>query len=243
MPIAAFTFGSFGDILALVDLAIQVHAALSSSAGASEDYQALVSELHSFSQLLQNVQTIHTLTLHGLNRDPPTVSLQNAIRFALERSKVLLDTICAKIAGYQKSLRRGGSGNMMKDSWRKIGWAIFKKDEIQEMRRQLGGCTQSITAHLSVSQSYVPQLLCSIPPSMQNYNSLLRIVGHLDTVSLDSSRFPLKMESRWRNFFFVWSRCPKSLDIHGKAELLVTTELSYYLTCLARKLPSHTNSV
>lgn len=153
MSIAAFTFGSFGDILALIDLAIQVHNALSSSAGASEDYRALVSELHSFSQLLQNVQTIHTLTRHSSDGGPPPASLQNAIHFALERSKTLLNAICAKIAGYQKSLRRGGSGNMMKDSWRKIGWTLFKKDEILEMRRRLGDCTQSLTAHLSVSQS------------------------------------------------------------------------------------------
>lgn len=71
MSIAAFTFGSFGDILALIDLAVQVYDALSSSAGASEDYQALVSEIHSFSQLLQNVQAIHALIRHGHDRDPP----------------------------------------------------------------------------------------------------------------------------------------------------------------------------
>lgn len=64
--------------------------------------------------------------------------------------------IYAKIAGYQKSLKRGGSGSAMKDSWRKIGWSLFKKEDIKEMRRRLSDCAQSITTLLSVSQSYVP---------------------------------------------------------------------------------------
>lgn len=154
MPIAAFTFGSFGDILALIELAIQAYNALDETTGASKDYLSLVEVVHEFSQLLQNLQNIHRYLCEAPYRPPPSV--HEPIHSALERSKVVLDTICARIAGYQTYLREGGSGNRLMDIWTKIRWGVFKQKEIKVMRKQLEECRQSITAYLSISHTYVP---------------------------------------------------------------------------------------
>lgn len=62
MSLVGFTFGSFGDIITIIGLAVQVHKALSESAGSSEEYQDLLADLGSFSQLLQIVQSASLIT-------------------------------------------------------------------------------------------------------------------------------------------------------------------------------------
>ncbi|KDQ51543.1 hypothetical protein JAAARDRAFT_40993 [Jaapia argillacea MUCL 33604] len=51
-----------------------------------------------------------------------------------------------KIQGYKKALGRGGSGS----SWRKIGWGLFKKQEIVELRTKLATHRQNIILLLTL---------------------------------------------------------------------------------------------
>lgn len=51
MSIVAFTFGTFGEVLSLIDLTLKVRTVLSDSTGSSEDDQALA-ELEWFSKFL-----------------------------------------------------------------------------------------------------------------------------------------------------------------------------------------------
>lgn len=149
--LVGFTFGSFGDIITIIGVVKQAHKALSESAGSSEDYQNLLADLDSFSQLLQTVQSVcSSVGPDGLPR-----SLENGIGEALGRSKVVLNEIYANIAGYQESLKKGGSGSWIEDSWRKIWWCLSKKEDIKEMRQRLSDCAQILDTLLSVSQSYV----------------------------------------------------------------------------------------
>lgn len=98
MSLVGFTFGSFGDIITTIGLAVQVRKALSESAGSSEEYHNLLADLDSFSHLLHTVQSVHLFSSSG--PDKALTSLVNAIRYALDCSKVLLGEIYAKIAGY-----------------------------------------------------------------------------------------------------------------------------------------------
>lgn len=135
MALVAFTFGSLGDIIAVIDLLNEVRKALSDSTGSSAEYQGLLISLDIFHDTLEAVQdTFSPASSSRRNHTPLLPSLQNAHRQALSVSHALLKDIHARIAKYQASLRKGGSGSMMRDSWRKIGWALFQKPELEEMR-------------------------------------------------------------------------------------------------------------
>lgn len=152
MSVVAFTFGSFGDVLSLINLTVKIQKALSDSRGSSEDYQALLAELDSFSEFLNTVRDALQV------RDGPKKlpdSVRNAIRSVLQSSTSLLQRFYTDIERYRRNLRKGGSGSMMRDSWMKIGWALFKQDEVREIRRKLRDQVERINALLSVSHWYV----------------------------------------------------------------------------------------
>lgn len=149
MSIIAFTFGSFGDILSIIDLAVKIRKALGDGTGSSKDYQALLFELDSFSDVLT---TLHN-AIHSQDKTQKLPgSLEQAIRNALNSARELLGESYASISSYQGSLREGGSGSMMRDSWWKIGWFLFKKDEVGEMRRRLKDQVERLNALPAVSQ-------------------------------------------------------------------------------------------
>ncbi|KAA1476269.1 hypothetical protein DENSPDRAFT_884201 [Dentipellis sp. KUC8613] len=119
MPLVAFSFGTVGDIIAVVQLLNQVRQALCDSTGSAVEYQALIGDLDALADVLGAVQHAFDPPSYqpALRRDVP-VSTANACAHALRTSA-------------------GGSGSMMKDSWRKVGWALFKKPELEEIRRRV----------------------------------------------------------------------------------------------------------
>ncbi|KAJ7173607.1 hypothetical protein C8R46DRAFT_893040 [Mycena filopes] len=124
---------SLGDVLALANLAWSIARILRESTGASAEYQALIAELESLGSALQ------TLNQFVSNPGPTKLqdSVENALRFSLSRCQTLMAAFLKKIGGYQRSLKKGGSGNGMRDSWRKIGWGLLQKDEIALLKGQL----------------------------------------------------------------------------------------------------------
>lgn len=73
-------------------------------------------------------------------------SATNAIRKHLEQCAEHLRKFNSVIEKHKKALSKGGSGNRAQDSWRKIGWALIKKQEIKEIDDALRGdiCTISL---------------------------------------------------------------------------------------------------
>lgn len=152
MSLAGFTFGSFGDVISLISLVLQVRRALGDSAGASEDHQALIAELDSFSHLLHVVR--EALTIHDNPRKLPN-SVRNAMKQGLLSSAALLADFYKDVERYSGSLRQGGSGSVIRDSWMKVEWALYKKEDVRQMRRRLADQVGRINALLSVSYWYV----------------------------------------------------------------------------------------
>ncbi|TFY67157.1 hypothetical protein EVG20_g4041 [Dentipellis fragilis] len=113
MPVFAFTIGSLGDILAVAGIASTVIKALVGSAGACDEYQELIIELGSRMKM---------------------VDVVNGLMDEVGAAHALLVTIYRKIDGYQACLGKEGSG---KDSWRKIGWSIFRKPDLVKWRARL----------------------------------------------------------------------------------------------------------
>lgn len=155
MALVAFTFGSLGDIIAVIGLN-EVRKALSESTGSSAEHQALLVSLDIFHDTLQAVRDTFS-PVESLSRQhtPLLPSLQNAHRQALNASHALIKDIHARIAKYQTSLRKGGSGSMMRDSWRKIGWALFQKPELEEMQTKMMAQVETHNIILSLALRYV----------------------------------------------------------------------------------------
>jgi len=144
----SFSFGSFGDILAIANLALCISKTLSESTGSSVEYQELITELDAVSNALHGLHEI-------VSRQPLQLSVQNTIKHALSRCWNLMDSFMARIAGYQSSLRKGGSGSRWKDTWRKVGWGMFKKEELVALKTNLSEQKSTIIMMLALSHTTV----------------------------------------------------------------------------------------
>lgn len=153
--IVGFTFGSFGDILSILQLARTVQRLLSDSLGASSEYQDLLLELDRTLRVLHLVQGV-TTPRHGSGS--LSINTHEDIRQSISRCRIVIFDLYVRIQKFRESLRKGGSGSRMRDSWRKIGWGLFKLDELVDIRRKLKDEGDVIMALLDVSNSYVVYL-------------------------------------------------------------------------------------
>ena len=128
---------SFGDIVTAVNIVHSIYNALSDSMGASYDYQCLIMELRSFEQALKIVD--HAITVAcPTGRDAIDIAAETTI--CLELRKAFHD----RIRSYQKALGRGKGA-----SWRKIGWSLFKADEVASFRQKISQHKQNIILFLN----------------------------------------------------------------------------------------------
>ena len=134
MPIVP---SSIGEIVTAAKLVHSIYKALSDSMGASYDYQCLISELRSFERALKIVDYAITVA-------PPTG--RDALNIAAETTTCLelLKMFHDRIKSYQKAL-----GGRKGASWRKIGWSLFKADEVANFRQKISQHKQNITLFLN----------------------------------------------------------------------------------------------
>jgi hypothetical protein len=137
VQIQPIDLSSFGDIVTAANIVHSIYKALSYSMGASYEYQCLISELLFFEQALRVAD-------HAITVAPPTG--RDALDIAAETTTCLelLKTFHGRIASYQKALegRKGAS-------WRKIGWSLFKADEVAYFRQKISQHKQNITLFLN----------------------------------------------------------------------------------------------
>ncbi|KDR84645.1 hypothetical protein GALMADRAFT_133896 [Galerina marginata CBS 339.88] len=131
---------SFGDIITAAGLALSIYKALSDSVGATYEYQCLIDELYSFHLALQSVNQV-------LAKSAIPLSEVHAIIEEAASCRKLLEKFWDRIKSYQKSL--GGGGRDWKDSWRKIGWGLFKAKEVMDFRQKISQRKQTIAIFLS----------------------------------------------------------------------------------------------
>ncbi|RDX42922.1 hypothetical protein OH76DRAFT_1257022 [Lentinus brumalis] len=143
MPIP-ISFSSFGDIVTAVDLALRISKALSSSTGSSYEYHYLIQELDALAHVLQLTDTA---TRTGMLQQ----DVVRALVAEIGRCHEVMDSLWERIDGYQKALGGSGSksgrypGGSACSSWRKIGWALFKAQDVQETRAKLATHRANLT--------------------------------------------------------------------------------------------------
>ncbi|TDL24238.1 hypothetical protein BD410DRAFT_896936 [Rickenella mellea] len=130
------TFGSFGDIVTAAQLAAQIVKALSSSCGSSVQYQELIEELRSLSGTLRMA---HSAAMNCTSY--PRAEDMQIVVDEITQCRSVLARFLDRIHGYQKSLGKGGTGS----TWRKIGWSLFKTQEVVDMKAKIAGYKETIT--------------------------------------------------------------------------------------------------
>jgi hypothetical protein len=125
------SFGySLGDFIAGANLTYRLIRALSRTQGACMEYQEAIMELGCLQQTFLQV---------GQMRPNRTVSRStiNAASHIVLSSIELIGDFLAKTQKYRERLCGVGSGNAMSDSWQKMGWVLFKKEELKALRDTL----------------------------------------------------------------------------------------------------------
>ncbi|KAF8967526.1 hypothetical protein BDZ97DRAFT_2073568 [Flammula alnicola] len=133
-----FVPSSFGDIVAAATLALSIYKALNDSTGSSYEYQCLISEVRSFHHALLFVGDVIRAT-------PSNETVAQDIKVEAAMCLKLLENFWDRIKSYQKALGGGGRNS----SWRKIGWGLFKANEVAEFRQKLSQRKQNLTVFLS----------------------------------------------------------------------------------------------
>ncbi|RPD77971.1 hypothetical protein L226DRAFT_337986 [Lentinus tigrinus ALCF2SS1-7] len=177
------SFSSFGDIVTAVDLALRISKALSASTGSSYEYQYLIQELDALAHVLQLADTA---TRTGMLQ-PDVV---RALVSEIGRCRTVMDALWERIRGYQKAL--GGSsktsGKISGSSWRKIGWALFKTQDVQETRMKLATHRANLTTLMTA---------CNL--------------SNIDELKTQCVRFEKTMHSRLSELYNIISQLPYRL--------------------------------
>lgn len=135
---------SAGDFIAAVNLIGTVIDALRDSGDASSEYRSLISQLYTLESALLKVKR--------LELDDSQHAELIALRQAAAQCQNTIDQFWEKIKKYQPSLRAGGSGSRVRDGWRKVKWAVCKKEDVVRFKADLMAHTESIELLLTTVQ-------------------------------------------------------------------------------------------
>lgn len=140
------SFGySFGDFVAGANISYRLIQVLTESQGASLEYQEAIGELGTLQQTFLQVAYMRP----SKNLSQATI---NAASHIVLSSMELIGNFLTKTKGYRERLCGRGNGNAVSDSWQKMGWVLFQKEELRELRDTLHLKLSNIGILLSTAQ-------------------------------------------------------------------------------------------
>jgi hypothetical protein len=140
------SFGySVGDFIAGANLSYQLVKALSDSQGASIEYQEAIAEVGSLQQMFLTVSQMRP------NRTLCQATI-NSAQVIVMSSMTLIGAFLDKTRVYRERLCGRGRGSMLSDSWQKMGWVMFRKDDLRMLRNELHTKLSHISLLLATAQ-------------------------------------------------------------------------------------------
>lgn len=119
------SFGfSVGDILGGASLAYKLYKALSETEGSAKSYQQLIAELNVVHKVLIQVEQLRV-------SNQLAQATVNAVLFITNSANEAMEVFLANHEKYSESLKEGGSGSVLKDSWRKWQWSYRMEAEVR----------------------------------------------------------------------------------------------------------------
>jgi len=140
------SFGySIGDFFAGANLSYRLVKALSSTQGPYIEYQEAIAELGCLQQTFLQVGRMTT----NPNLSAATV---NAASHIVLSSMSLIGDFFERTKSYRERFRQSGSRSAVSDSWQKMGWVLFKKEELMALTNALHVKLSSISVLLSTAK-------------------------------------------------------------------------------------------
>ncbi|KAE9362640.1 hypothetical protein N431DRAFT_424419 [Stipitochalara longipes BDJ] len=130
---------SVGDCIAVCLLIRDAVKALDDSRGASAEYQEVIRELWAFDRALLEIELLSRTYESTIELN----ALSCTARQTAEKCRVCIEGFLDTCKGYNKALRQGGSGSVLRGIKGKVSWSILRKDNLSKFRTQ-------INAHASV---------------------------------------------------------------------------------------------
>lgn len=125
------SFGfSAGDFVAGANLAYRLIRALSETQGATMEYQEAIQELGCIQQTFLHVGQMRASNLF-------CQATLNAISYIVHSSKKIMTRFLEKTEKYRQNLTGSGASSLVTSSWRKIGWSLYKKQELVDLKMSL----------------------------------------------------------------------------------------------------------
>lgn len=141
--IMSFGF-SVGDFLAGIKLAHDLAVALSDGRGSKVQFQGLVRELYSLERAM--------IAIHNLQVPAELEQRLWMVQQAASHCQTVITNFLLKGDIYMRCLSQGGSTKWWKNAFYKVKWAIYKVDDLNELRASLRGHTMAMSLMLQVLQ-------------------------------------------------------------------------------------------
>jgi Fungal N-terminal domain of STAND proteins len=135
---------SVGDFISGIQLVREVISSLQSSAGSALEYRTLIYELFALERALLEVKAIKFEDCEAAQLD--------ALQCAATQCQSTIDRFRVKVRKYQPSLNAQGSGSKVRDSFRKIQWALCEKVDLEVFKAEIRGHASSINLFLATIQ-------------------------------------------------------------------------------------------
>lgn len=129
MPVP-FGFG-VGDFIAIGKLLLDIYNALRDSKGSCSEYQSLMRQLDSLYKVMERLRLM--ISSNQLS----DTATSNAIKAEVRICEDLMLQFLQVTEKYRDSLNKGGSRNKVKDTWKKMSWGLFKREDVQDLRQSL----------------------------------------------------------------------------------------------------------
>ncbi|KZT19733.1 hypothetical protein NEOLEDRAFT_931500 [Neolentinus lepideus HHB14362 ss-1] len=162
-PAVAFTFGSFGDIVTLIQLVTSVVHLAASTRGASQSYSDFLLDLSGLEKLLENLRdALHlppiSVSSLGLSYGDLRRELEARIAFC----SVCLERIHSEISRSQTRLKIGRTVTEWKEVWRRAGWMLFAEERLRTWSDEVSYQKEWIELHCSILNGHIIETTYSL---------------------------------------------------------------------------------
>ncbi|KZV90956.1 hypothetical protein EXIGLDRAFT_106763 [Exidia glandulosa HHB12029] len=148
MTVVAFSIGSFGDIIAVLQLAWDIRKSLSEASEYSDEINALIGDIDSFTHVLQTTKE----RLTNATNVPP--SLHRGLSHALKNCRVVLERVQNKIRQHRRDNDGKYGARVYKALWAVCAWNVLGgKADVEALKRRLAEQLAVIDTLLSVLNS------------------------------------------------------------------------------------------
>lgn len=142
---AAFSFGSFGDITTILQLAWGLRNSLEEARDAAQQIPELIADIDGFTTVVMQVRV-------AVERRTEADDLRNAVMPSLQKCLVVLRSVRERIEKERRKFGRLGDP-AWKAHWKKLAWSFLGgKEEVKKVGTQLEKEVATSQALLSASQ-------------------------------------------------------------------------------------------